>query len=71
METYKFKTNIKCGNCVATVTPFLNGISGVQDWEVDTKNPDKTLTLHATTPLQVTEVISELNKAGYQAETIL
>jgi copper chaperone len=71
METYKFKTNIKCGNCVATVTPFLNGIPEIQDWEVDIKSPDKTLTVSATTELQATKVISELNKAGYQAETIL
>jgi copper chaperone len=71
METYKFKTNIKCGNCIATVTPFLNGISDIQDWSVDTKNPDKTLTVTATEDLDTTQVISELNKAGYQAETIL
>jgi len=71
METYKFKTNIKCGNCIATVTPFLNGISDIQDWSVDTKNPDKTLTVTATEDLDTTLVISELNKAGYQAETIL
>jgi copper chaperone len=71
METYKFKTNIKCGNCIATVTPFLNGISDIQDWSVDTKNPNKTLTVTATEDLDTTQVISELNKAGYQAETIL
>lgn len=71
METYKFKTNIKCGNCIATVTPFLNGISDIQDWSVDTKNPDKTLTVTATDELDTTQVISELNKAGYQAKTIL
>jgi copper chaperone len=71
METYKFKTNIKCGNCIATVTPYLNGISDIQDWSVDTKNPDKTLTVTATDDLDTTQVISELNKAGYQAETIL
>jgi copper chaperone len=71
METYKFKTNIKCGNCIATVTPFLNGISDIQDWSVDTKNPDKTLTVTATEDLDTTQVVSELNKAGYQAETIL
>mgnify|MGYP001142480264 CR=1 FL=1 len=71
MKTYKFKTNIKCGNCVATVTPFLNGISEIQDWEVDTKSPDKTLVVSTNTDLEVSEIISELNKAGYQAETIL
>jgi copper chaperone len=71
METYKFKTNIKCGNCVATVTPFLNGIAEVEDWEVDTKSPDKTLTINSTAPVEASKVIAELNKAGYQAETIL
>ena len=71
METYKFKTNIKCGNCVATVTPFLNGIAQVEDWEVDTKSPDKTLTINSTAPVEASKVIAELNKAGYQAETIL
>ncbi len=24
MNTYKFKTNINCGGCIAGVTPFLN-----------------------------------------------
>jgi copper chaperone len=71
METYKFKTNIKCGNCVATITPFLNGIAEVEDWEVDTKSPDKTLTINSTAPVEASKVIAELNKAGYQAETIL
>lgn len=71
METYKFKTNIKCGNCVATVTPFLNGMAEVEDWEVDTKNPDKTLTIKSSTAVDTSKVIAELNKAGYQAETIL
>lgn len=71
METYKFKTNIKCGNCVAAVTPFLNGISEIEDWEVDTKSPDKTLTIIAEDNLKSAKVITALNKAGYQAETIL
>lgn len=71
METYKFKTNIKCGNCVATVTPFLTGISEIEDWEVDTKSPDKTLTITTADGLESTKVITALNKAGYQAETIL
>ena len=71
METYKFKTNIKCGNCIAAVTPFLNSIPEVQDWEVDTKHPEKTLTLNTSAPLDSSKVITELNKAGYQAETVL
>jgi copper chaperone len=45
METLKFKTNIKCGGCVATVTPYLNKFSDIEKWEVDTQNPDKILTI--------------------------
>lgn len=70
METYKFKTNIKCGNCIATVTPFLNGITEIENWEVDTKAPEKTLTVTAKDYLQTSKVIEELKKAGYQADTI-
>lgn len=69
METYKFKTNIKCENCIATVSPFLNGISEIENWEVDTKTPDKTLTVTAKKELDARKVIEQLNKAGYQAET--
>lgn len=71
METYKFKTNIKCGNCVATVTPFLNSIPEIVDWEVDTKHPEKTLTINSNENLEAVKVITALNQAGYQAETIL
>jgi copper chaperone len=70
MEIQKFKTNIKCGACIATVTPFLNGLSKVENWEVDTSSPDKTLTVKTKEDLQPAEVISALNKAGYQAETL-
>ncbi len=71
METYKFKTNIKCGNCVNTVTPFLNAIPEIIDWEVDTKNPEKTLTINSSDNLEAGKVITALNEAGYQGETIL
>lgn len=69
METQKYKTNIKCGACIATVTPFLNSIPKIDRWEVDTTSPDKTLTITANDELKPAEVIEALNKAGYQAET--
>jgi copper chaperone len=69
METQKYKTNIKCGACIATVTPFLNSIPKIDHWEVDITNPDKTLTIQAKEALKPAEVIEALNKAGYQAET--
>ncbi|WP_316836917.1 heavy-metal-associated domain-containing protein [Pedobacter nutrimenti] len=68
METLKFKTNIKCGGCIATVTPFLNDLETVQSWKVDVDNADKVLTVEGSA--SAPEVIGVLNKAGYKAEKI-
>ncbi|MDN3584965.1 heavy-metal-associated domain-containing protein [Mucilaginibacter flavus] len=70
METLKFKTNIKCGGCVATVTPALNTLEGVSKWDVDTTNPDKILTVQSGDGLTAGEVISALKIKGYHAEKI-
>jgi copper chaperone len=70
METLKFKTNIKCGGCIATVTPALNTLEGVDKWEVDTANPDKILTVQSGKGLTAGEVISALKTKGYNAEKI-
>lgn len=67
MDTLKFKTNVNCGGCIATVTPHLNQVKGIVKWSVDTANPMKILTVEATgiTP----EVIIEVMKvAGYKAD---
>lgn len=45
MTTYKFKTNINCGNCIKSVTPFLNELLNVEEWQVNTDHPDKILTV--------------------------
>ena len=45
METLKFKTNINCGGCIATVTPVLNTLEGIFKWDVDTANREKILTV--------------------------
>lgn len=69
METLKFKTNVNCGGCVATVTPHLNQIKGIGKWNVDTSNPLKILTVEAFDV--VPEVIIEkLKEAGYKAEKL-
>lgn len=70
METLKFKTTIKCGGCIATVTPVLDTLKGVEKWEVDTSNPDKVLTVEAGSGLRADEVISALKTKGYSAERI-
>lgn len=70
MEIVKFKTNIKCSGCIATVTPFLNKTVGVDNWQVDIQAPEKVLTVQATDKGKETEVIQSLQEAGYKAEKI-
>lgn len=70
METLNFKTNIKCGGCIATVTPFLNEIEQVDGWNVDTASPDKILTVQTTDNRVGEEVRKAVERAGYRAEPI-
>lgn len=70
METLKFKTNIKCGGCIAAVSPHLNNIPEIARWEVDTDNPEKILSIATTAPLDPQRVISTLEKAGYVAKAL-
>jgi copper chaperone len=71
METkeLKFKTNINCGGCVASVKPHLDNAEGVCEWNVDTTQKDKTLTVKSEgiTQEQVLEIIK---KTGFKAEPI-
>ncbi|MEI6142003.1 MAG: heavy-metal-associated domain-containing protein [Mariniphaga sp.] len=66
MNTFKFKTNINCGGCIAKVTPSLNNAKGISKWDVDTTNPQKVLTVE-TSELSENEIISILKTAGYNA----
>ncbi len=70
MQTFKFRTNIKCAGCIATITPALNELKGVVKWEVDTTNPEKILTLQSAEELTAGEVIEVLKGKGYNAEKI-
>jgi copper chaperone len=70
METLKFKTNINCGGCIATVTPALNELKDIQHWEVDTANPQKILTVQADEGLAASQIIETLKHKGYKAEKI-
>lgn len=69
METIKLKTNIKCGGCVAAVTPFLNQSVGEGNWQVDTQNPDKVLTVK-TDGVSAGAVQKAVQQAGYKAEVL-
>ncbi len=65
--TVQFKTNIKCGACVATVTPFLNEALGEGNWQVDTQTPSRILTAKAPSVQVVKQAVE---KAGYTAEPL-
>jgi copper chaperone len=69
MEKIQFKTNIKCGGCVAQVTPHLNALEGVQKWEVDTANPNKILTV-VIDGVKASQIRETVQKAGFQAEKL-
>ena len=64
----KFKTSINCGGCVAKVTPLLNAVEGIENWNVDTNNPDKVLTV--TTALPQDTIVETVKKAGFKIEVL-
>lgn len=61
---YKFKTNINCGGCIAKVTPFLDGESQIKNWEVDTENPAKILSVESDS-LSQSEIMQLVQSAGF------
>lgn len=67
METLKFKTNIKCGGCLAQVSPNLNETVGKGNWEVDTQSPDKILTVDSGNTDE-NSILTAVRNAGYKAE---
>ena len=68
MKTFKFKTNLKCNNCVAKVKEQLDAASEIQSWDIDLKSPDRTLTIEAEDEKVVGLVEKILTDAGYRAE---
>jgi len=68
MKSYKFKTNINCGNCVKSVTPFLDELKDAE-WNVDTNDKRKVLEVK-TDSLTEKEIIDKVHKAGYEAQPL-
>lgn len=65
--TLQFKTNINCSGCVAAVKPHLDNVQGIHNWEVDTANKDKVLTVTAN-DISPQDVMSAVQRAGYKIE---
>ncbi len=67
--TLKFKTNINCDGCVATVTPILDEAQGICHWDVDLEDENKLLTIHST-GVTSEEIIRRIGEVGFKAEEI-
>ncbi|HNE50684.1 MAG TPA: heavy-metal-associated domain-containing protein [Chitinophagales bacterium] len=68
-KTFKFKTNINCGGCIATVKPHLDAAKGITSWNVDTTHKDKILTVQ-TENISAKEVMAVVQNAGYKIEEV-
>ncbi|GAB3637817.1 hypothetical protein GCM10027422_34070 [Hymenobacter arcticus] len=65
MKTLQFKTNINCGGCIKAVTPTLNEQAGAGNWQVDTANSDKILTV-SSDQLTAAQVVQAVKQAGFE-----
>ena len=69
MTVFKFKTSIKCGGCIAAVSPFLDKVIGIEKWEVNTANLDKVLTVTSDL-VDTSSIENAVKEAGYSIEKI-
>ena len=67
MQTLQFKTNINCGGCIKSITPTLNQQAGAGNWQVDTDNPDKILTI-SSDKLTSEQVMRVVEGAGFRIQ---
>lgn len=69
MSSIALKTNINCSGCVARVTPALNATVGEGNWQVDTANPKKILTI-TSDKVAKEDVVKAVQKAGFKVEEL-
>ena len=69
MKTIKFKTNIHCGGCIKSVTPFLNNLDNVDAWKVDLDDSNKILEVSLDDDNE-TAVLEAVKKAGFEIEKL-
>jgi copper chaperone len=65
MEELKFKTTLKCGGCEEKITPGLNAIDEIEEWDVDLESEDKILTVTATKNIKE-KIIKAVEKLGFE-----
>ncbi|WP_460584692.1 heavy-metal-associated domain-containing protein [Hymenobacter arcticus] len=65
MSPLRFKTTINCSNCVRAVTPTLNQEVGAGNWQVDTDDTDKILTI-TSGRVSIGQVVTAVEEAGFK-----
>lgn len=66
-KTMQFKTNINCSGCIKAVTPFLNHVQGVKNWEVNTDVEEKILTVESESAT-AEDISKAVKSAGFEIE---
>lgn len=68
-NNFQFKTNLNCGGCVSKVKPHLNSAEGIYEWNVDTVNKDKILTVKSR-GITEDEVVAIIKRTGFKIEPL-
>ena len=72
MHQIQFKTNINCGGCIKSVTPFLNALDDIDAWQVNTEVAEKILTVETeVSPNEIGQkVIAAVSEAGFTIQLL-
>jgi copper chaperone len=65
----KFKTNLKCGGCLATVKPHLDKVAEIS-YTVDLADANKVLSIQAQNPAQIQQAVQAVVEAGFKIEPL-
>ena len=68
MKILKFRTNAKCGGCVARIGEALGKVVPEGKWSIDLSTPERVLTVE--TDMSAEEIVRIVTEAGYKAEVL-
>ncbi|MCC5929463.1 MAG: heavy-metal-associated domain-containing protein [Cyclobacteriaceae bacterium] len=69
MTKMQFTTNLKCGGCVAAITPGMDSLEAVKSWKVDLAPAVKILEVEGEEHAEG-EILKVVAQAGFAAERI-
>lgn len=69
MNSYTFKTKLKCGGCVSSLLLIMNEVKGIKNWNIGMEDENRKLTVY-TNSLIENDIIKMVSKIGYIAEPI-